>query len=100
MFKQRLFTQILVVGVIGIFCLSTNPTLLVPNTVFAEASVQPAIQVSGQYCPFTAQEIQSLHTVYNSDNNETSAGNQQRANRLRRRDLCTEPVQDQPIIAQ
>ncbi len=70
MFKQRLFTQILVVGVIGIFCLSTNPTLLVPNTVFAEASVQPAIQVSGQYCPFTAQEIQSLHTVYNSDNNE------------------------------
>ena len=32
MFKQRLFTQILVLGAIGMFWLSTNPTLLIPKT--------------------------------------------------------------------
>jgi hypothetical protein len=70
MFKQRLLTKILVVGVIGMFWLSTNPTLLIPKTAYAEAIGQPAIQVTGQYCPFNAQEIQSLHTMTNGDNNE------------------------------
>jgi hypothetical protein len=63
MFKQRLFNQILVLSFIGMFWLSTNPTLLIPGPAFAEASAQSAIQVTGQYCPFTAQEIQSLHMV-------------------------------------
>jgi hypothetical protein len=71
MFKQRLFTKMLVLGVIGMFWLSTNPTLLIPKAVFAETSVQPAIQLTGLYCPFTTQEIQSLHTVTTGDTNES-----------------------------
>ena len=70
MFKRRMFSQMLVLGVIGMFWLSTNPTLLIPKTVSAEAIGQPVIQVTGQYCPFNAQEIQSLHTVTNMDDHE------------------------------
>jgi hypothetical protein len=70
MFKQRLFTQMLVLGVIGMLWFSNNPTLLIPKAAYAEAIGQPAIQVTGQYCPFTAQEIQSLHTIILKDDNE------------------------------
>ncbi len=34
-----------------------------------DAPGQPAIQVTGELCPFTAQEIESLHTVYFKDIN-------------------------------
>jgi hypothetical protein len=78
MFKQRLFTKILVVGVIGMFWLSANPTLMIPKIAYAETPGQPAIQVTGLYCPFTVQQIQSLHRVTRSDSHqamlETSDG--------------------------
>jgi hypothetical protein len=47
-----------------------NSVLNVPKIVSATTASQPALQVTGQYCPFNAQEIQSLHTVYNKDSNE------------------------------
>ena len=78
MFKRRLFNQMLVLGVIGLFWLSTNPTLMIPKIAYAETPGQPAIQVTGLYCPFTVQQIQSLHTVTSSANHqpmlETSDG--------------------------
>jgi hypothetical protein len=44
----------------------------------APAAIQPELQVMGLYCPFTLQELQSLHTVYYKDMNvrmlETSNG--------------------------
>jgi hypothetical protein len=45
-------------------------SLIVPNPVSAPAANQPALQVIGQYCPFNAQEIQSLHIVTINDDNE------------------------------
>ena len=71
MFKRRFFTQIVVLCAIGMFWLSTNPTLLIPKAAYAEAIGQPAIQVAGQYCPFTVQEFQSLHAVTNDASHET-----------------------------
>jgi hypothetical protein len=65
MFKQRLFYQFLVLGFMGMLWLSSNPTLLIPNRTYAAApSVQQAVQVTGQFCPFTVDELQTLHTVY------------------------------------
>jgi hypothetical protein len=69
--KRKWFTQILVLVAIGMFWLSTNPTLLLPKAVYAEATTQSVVQVTGQYCPFTAQEIQSLHTMTIGDTTQT-----------------------------
>jgi hypothetical protein len=52
--------------------------LSVPKTFSAPAASQPALQVTGEFCPFTVQELQSLHTVSNKNINvsmlETSDG--------------------------
>ena len=52
--------------------------LSVPKTFSAPAASQPALQVTGEFCPFTVEELQSLHTVSNKNINvsmlETSDG--------------------------
>ena len=52
--------------------------LSVPKTVSDPAASQAALQVTGEFCPFTVQELQSLHPVYQKGINvsmlETSDG--------------------------
>jgi hypothetical protein len=41
-----------------------------PTSISAPAASQQALQMTGQYCPFTVQEILSLHMVTIGDDNE------------------------------
>jgi len=46
-----------------------HPLLIVPKTVAEPLPAQAAIQVTGEFCPFTVEELQSLHGVYHQDIN-------------------------------
>jgi hypothetical protein len=76
MLKNRLFYFLLSLNLMGLFII--NPFLFVPKIVSNPAPSQPAMQVTGEFCPFTAQEFQTLHNVYYKDINvrmlETSDG--------------------------
>ncbi|MGD0006842.1 MAG: hypothetical protein ABSE06_21710 [Anaerolineaceae bacterium] len=79
MLKKRLFYVLLVLGLVGLVWISTNPSLLTPKVVFAAApSSQQENLPNGYFCPFTTEELLSLHTVFNKDINvsmlETSDG--------------------------
>jgi hypothetical protein len=71
MFKNRLFYLVLALSLIGLVGFSSNPSQITSKIVFgadpALQKVVPAVQQVtaplGEYCPFTAQELQSLHTV-------------------------------------
>lgn len=78
MLKNRLFYLILVVVLVGLVGIG-SAFLVSPRAVYAAApSAQQGIQTLGEFCPFTAQEFQSLHPVYLKDTNvrmlETSDG--------------------------
>ncbi len=77
-FKQLLFTQILVLGAIGMFSLALSP---IPNfnrhpkdLCDAATRSEAAIEVGGQHPCFTAQEFQSLHVMTNQDPLVSDAG--------------------------
>jgi hypothetical protein len=71
MLKNRLFYLFLALSLIGLVGFTSNPSRIMSKIIFGpDPSLQkvvPAVQQVtaplGEYCPFTAQELQSLHTV-------------------------------------
>ena len=79
MLKKRLFYLLLVLGLVGMVWISTNPFLMTPKVVFAAAPASQQENLpNGFYCPFTTDELLSLHPVHFKDINvsmlETSDG--------------------------
>jgi hypothetical protein len=78
MLKNWWFYLFLVLSLIGLVGFSSKPSQVTSRIVFgadpplekAVPAVQQVTAPLGEYCPFTAQELQSLHTVTISSNHE------------------------------
>jgi hypothetical protein len=81
MLKNRLFYLILVVSLVGLVGFANQPSQVASQIVFGAdppllkvipdvPAIQQATTQFGEYCPFSAQELQSLHTVTSRGENE------------------------------
>jgi hypothetical protein len=78
MLKNRLFYLFLVLSLVALVGFTGNPSQVTSKIVFrvdpplmkGVPAAQQGISSLGMYCPFTVQEMQSLHTVTVIDNHE------------------------------